>query len=177
MLNRLRGRARRKPLLWGVLVVAVVSGFLVFALGARPGLEVLNAVPVERGFVGTTYAFDELLCVSTRVSSATVTGVEIEQADGSTTRLVRPPAGSPPTVGFPAPDQGTPVAGFTVAAGESGCGLRLLVTPLRTGVVLPGTVRLRLTYGPGGVLPRTLVLTPPITITVIGTGPDPRSAP
>ena len=73
----LRGRVRRKPLLVGVALVAVLGGLLVFALGARPGVEVLNAVPLERGYVGTTYAFDGLVCVGSQVTATTVTGVSV----------------------------------------------------------------------------------------------------
>lgn len=172
----IKGRVRRKPLLFGVLAVAVIGGLLVFVSSARPAVEVLNAVPLERGFVGTTYAFDGLVCVGSQVTSTTVTGVEIEQADGSTTKLVLPPADDRPTVGFPVdPDAGEPVDGYVVPAGEPDCGFRLLVTPDRTGDVQAGSVRLATTYGPGGVLRRTLEATTGITLEVTGTGTDPRS--
>ncbi|MCW2614948.1 MAG: hypothetical protein JWN08_1942 [Frankiales bacterium] len=174
-LRSLRGRVRRRPLLVGVAVVAVVSGLAVFALGARPDVDVLNAVPVERGYVGTTYAFDGLLCVGSQVTATTVTGVEVDLADGATTRLVRPPQGSPPTVGFPVEDEGSPVDGYEVPAGEPDCDLRLLVTPTRTGDVRAAPLRLSVSYGPGGLLRRTIEVRPDVSLSVTGTGTDPRS--
>jgi len=167
---------RRKPLLLGVLVVALVGGATVFFSGARPAVEVLNAVPLEQGYVDTTYAFDGLLCVGSSLTATTVTGVEIDQAQGSTTRLVLPPPDAPPTVGFPVdPDAGDPVDGYVVPAGEPDCGFRLLVTPDRVGATQAGRVRLSTTFGPGGVLRRTLVATTEVTLDVTGTGTDPRS--
>ena len=172
----LRGRMRRRPLLAGVAVVAVVGAVLVFASGARPGVDVLNAVPLEDGYVGTTYAFDALLCVGSKIAATTITGVEVEQAPGGTTRLLLPPDDSPPTVGFPVEqDAGRPVEGYVVPAGESDCGFRLLVTPDRTGTVEAGTVRLSTSYGPGGLLRRTLSAQADVTLEVTGTGTDPRS--
>lgn len=171
----LRGRVRRKPLLVGVAVVAVASGVSVVALGARPDVEVLNAVPVEAAYVGTTYAFDGLVCVGSQVTATTVTGVEVEQAPGSTTRLVRLPEDAAPTVGFPVDDEGAPVDGYEVPAGESECELRLLVTPTGTGEVSAGRLALSVSYGPGGLLRRTIDVTPGVTLSVTGTGTDPRS--
>lgn len=173
--GRVRGRVRRGPLLLAVAVIAVVSGLAVFALGARPDVEVLNAVPLERGYVGTTYAYDGLVCVGSQVTSTTVRGVEVRPSDGATTRLVRPPRDAAPTVGFPVEDEGAPVDGYEVGAGDSDCDLRLLVTPTRTGEVRAGTLRLSLAYGPGGLLRRTVEVTPTVTLDVTSTGTDPRS--
>ena len=176
MIGTVRGRVRRRPLFLGVLIVAVVGGALVFGLGARPSVEVLNSVPLERGFVGTAYAFDGLVCVGSQVTTTVVTGVEVEQSEGGTTRVVLAPDG-PPTVGFPVdPAIGTAVDGFEIPAGEPDCGLRVLVTPDRLGQVSAGVVRLKVTYGPGGLLRRTLTATPEVTLDVTGTGEDPRSA-
>ena len=171
----LRGRVRRKPLLVGVVVVAVLSGVAVVALGARPGVEVLNAVPLERGFVGTTYAFDGLVCVGSQVTATRVTGVEGPGQADAEVDLVQPPAGSAPTVGFPVTDPGSPAAGYEVPAGEPECGLRLLVTPTRTGSVTVGTLRLSLVYGPGGLLRRTVDVRPSVVLDVTSEGTDPRS--
>lgn len=171
----LRGRVRRRPLLIGVAVVAVASGVAVFALGARPDVEVLNAVPLERGFVDTTYAYDGLVCVGSQVTGTRVSGVTAGAADGAEVQLVQPPAGSPPTVGFPVRDGGSPAAGYQVPAGEPECGLRLLVRPTRTGTVTAGELELSLAYGPGGLLRRTVQVQPDVTLQVTGTGPDPRS--
>lgn len=171
----LRGRVRRKPLLIGVALVAVLGGLLVFALGARPGVEVLNAVPLERGYVGTTYAFDGLVCVGSQVTATTVTGVSVRSPQGADVALVQPPAGAPPTVGFPVTDRGSSADGYRVPAGEPECGLRLLVTPTRTGPVTAGRLSLSLAYGPGGLLRRTVEVDAPVSLAVTGTGPDPRS--
>jgi len=171
----IRGRVRRRPLLIGVAVVAVASGVAVFALGARPDVEVLNAVPLERGFVSTTYAYDGLVCVGSQVTATRVTGASATAEDGADVSVVQPPAGSPPTVGFPVRDGGSPAAGYEVPAGEPECGLRLLVTPTRTGSVSAGELELSLAYGPGGVLRRTVTVRPDVTLDVTGTGVDPRS--
>ena len=173
---RLRGRVRRRTLLIAVAIVAVVSGVLVFALGARPSVEVLNAVPLERGYVGTAYAFDGLICVGSQVTGTRVTGVEVRQSPGATTALVQPPPGAAPTVGFPVREPGTSAEGYTVPAGEPDCGLRLLVTPTRTGDVRAGVVRLSVAYGPGGLLRRTLTIAPEVSLSVTRTGADPRSS-
>ena len=78
------------------MVVAVLSGVAVVGLGARPGVEVLNAVPLERGYVGTTYAFDGLVCVGSQVTSTRVTGVEDSgQQDASVERATRCRQASP----------------------------------------------------------------------------------
>lgn len=173
--GRVRGRVKRKTLLVGVAAIAVVGAVLVFALGARPAVEVLNAVPLERGYVDTTYAYDGLLCVGSQVTGTRVAGVQVQQASGSTTRVVQSPSDQPPTVGFPVTDEGPAAEGFRVPAGEPDCGLRLLVTPTRTGQTRAGVVELSLAYGPGGLLRRTVEVTPDITLDVTGTGPDPRA--
>ena len=176
MAVRVRGRWRRGPLLLGVLVVAVVSGLLVFALGARPSADPGGRVLASPAHVGTTYAFDGVVCLGSQVTGSTVAGVEVEQAAGSTTDLVRPPTG-PITLGFPVdPQDGEPVDGFGVAAGEQDCTLRLLVTPDRKGRIDAGVLKIRLRYGPGGLLRRTASVRPDVVLDVAETGPDPRAA-
>ena len=155
--------------------MAVLSGVAVLALGARPGVEVLNAVPLERGYVGTTYAFDGLVCVGSQVTSTRVTGVEGTGQQDAEVELVQPPEGSAPTLGFPVTDRGSPAEGYQVPAGEPECGLRLLVTPTRTGAVSAGTLRLSLAYGPGGLLRRTVEVAPSVVLDVTKEGTDPRS--
>lgn len=175
MLGRLR-RVPRRRLLLGVLVVAVVSALLIVALGARPSGEASFPVGVEAAHQGTTYAFDGVVCLDSPVTSATVDDVEVEQARGTTTRLVRPLDGRP-TLGFPVdPRAGASTDGYTLAPGSQDCGLRLLVTADRQGDLGAGTVRLRLRYGPGGLLRRTVTLEPPVTLSVTQTGPDGRAS-
>lgn len=176
MAARTRGRYRRRPLLLGVLVVAVVSGLLLFAYGARPTAEPFSGVAVEQAHVGTTYAFDGVVCVGSQVAGSTVLGVQVEQAPGGTTALVEPPPG-PLTLGFPvAPDEGSSAEGLDVPAGDQDCSLRVLVTPGREGTVEAGLLRITLGYGPGGLLRRTVAVQPPVSLDVTRTGPDPRSA-
>lgn len=176
MAVRVRGRYRRRTLLLGVLAVAVVIGLLLFALGARPSADPLAPVGLQLAHVGTTYAFDGVVCVGSVVTGSTVAGVTVEQAPGGTTQLVRPPQG-PPTLGFPVdPDAGEPVDGFDVPAGGQDCTLRVLVTPERQGRVEAGTLLLRLRYGPGGLLRRTASVRPQVVLDVTATGPDPRAA-
>lgn len=173
--GRVRGRFRRRPLLLGVLGVAVVSGLLVLALGARPTAELGGSVVAEPAYVGTTYAFDGVVCVGSQVAGSTVEGVEVEQAPGTTTELVRAPEG-PPTIGFPVdPSAQEEVEGLVVPAGELDCTVRLLVTPDRQGRLEAGTLRVRVSYGPGGLLRRTAGVRPDVVLQVTGTGPDPRS--
>jgi len=158
-----------------VLVVAVVSGVLVLALGARPSGDAPVPVGVPQAYAGTTYAFDGVVCVGSQVAASTITGYQVEQADGSRTAFVRPPRG-PITLGFPVdPDAGSSVDGYDVPAGEQGCTLRLLVTPEREGAVEAGTLRVRLRYGPFGLLRKTVSVTPDVTLQVVGSGADPRS--
>ena len=175
MALRLRGRVRRRTLLLGVLVVAVLSGLLVLALGARPSVESGGTVLAEPAYVGTTYAFDGVVCLGSQVAGATLEGFEVEQAAGSTIGLVRGPEG-PPTLGYPVdPQAQEEVEGLEVPAGELDCTLRLLVTPEREGRLRVGTLEVRLRYGPGGLLRRTASLRPDVVVQVTGTGPDPRS--
>jgi hypothetical protein len=175
--GRVRGRVRRTPLLVVVLVVGVVGAVLIFALQARPAASSPSMVGLERAYVGTTYAFDGAVCLGSRQVAAEVLSVEVEQAPGTTTRLVRPPEGAAPTLGFPVEDAtGGDPAGFRIPAGEDDCTLRLLVTPDRTGELRPGTVRVRLAYGPFGLLRRTAEVRPRVTLDVTGEGTDPRSA-
>ena len=135
MARRLRGRFRRRPLLLGVLLVAVLSGALVFALGARPTAELGGQVIAEPIYVGTTYAFDGVVCLGSQVAGSTVEGVEVEQAAGTTTDLVRGPDGAP-TLGFPVDlEAQEEVDGLEVPAGELDCTQRLLVTPDTVRVV------------------------------------------
>ena len=175
MARRVRGRFRRRPLLLGVLVVAVVSGVLLFALGARPTAELGGQVLAEPAYVGTTYAFDGVVCLGSQVARSTVEGVQVEQASGTTTELVRGPEG-PPTLGFPVdPEAQEEVEGLELPADGLDCTLRLLVTPDEEGQVEAGTLKVRLSYGPGGLLRRTATVRPDVTINVTGSGPDPRS--
>jgi hypothetical protein len=173
--GRVRGRFRRRPLLLGVLVVAVVSGVLVFALGARPTAELGGQVVAEPAYVGTTYAFDGVVCLGSQVAGSTVEGVEVEQAAGTTIDLVRGPEG-PPTLGFPVdPEAQQEVEGLELPAGQLDCTPRLLVTPQREGRLQVGTLEVRLSYGPWGLLTRTATIRPDVALEVTGTGPDPRS--
>lgn len=175
MAGRVRGRFRRRPLLLGVLLVAVMSGLLVFALVARPTAELGGEVLAEPAYVGTTYAFDGVVCLDSQVADSTVEGVEVEQAAGTTIDLVRGPSG-PPTLGFPVDvDAQEEVEGLDVPAGELDCTLRLLVTPQRQGRLDVGTLKVKLSYGPGGVLRRTVSVRPDVELEVTATGPDPRS--
>ena len=175
MAGGVRGRFRRRPLLLGVLVIAVLSGLLVFALGARPTAELGGRVIAEPAYVGTTYAFDGVVCLGSQVASSTVEGVEVEQAPGTTIDLVRGPEG-PPTLGFPVDVEAQQeVGGLRLPAGQLDCTLRLLVTPQRQGRLEVGTLEVRLSYGPGGLLRRTATVRPDVALEVTGTGPDPRS--
>jgi hypothetical protein len=162
-------------LLLGVLVVAVVSGVAVFAVGARPSADPVGVVLASPAHVGTTYAFDGVVCVGSQVTGSTVDGVGVEQAPGGRTQLVRAPEG-PPYLGFPVdPGDSEPVDGYDVPAGESDCGLRLLVTPDRLGRVEAGVLQVRLRYGPLGLLRRTASVRPDVVLDVGETGPDPRA--
>ena len=175
MARRVRGRFRRRPLLLGVLLVAVLSGVLLLALGARPTAELGGQVIAEPAYVGTTYAFDGVVCLGSQVAGSTVEGLEVEQAPGTTTDLVRGPEG-PPTLGFPVdPQSQEEVEGLALPAGELDCTLRLLVTPDEEGQVEAGTLKVRLSYGPGGLLRRTATIRPDVALEVTGTGPDPRA--
>lgn len=175
MAARVRGRWRRRPLLLGVLVVAVVSGVAVLAVGARPSAEPVGEVLASPAHVGTTYAFDGVVCVGSQVTGSTLAGVEVEQAPGGRTALVRAPEG-PPYLGFPvARGHGEPVDGYDVPAGEQDCGLRLLLTPDRLGRISAGALRVRLRYGPLGLLRRTVTVRPDVVLDVGETGPDPRA--
>ena len=174
MAGRVRGRFRRRTLLLGVLVIAVVSGLLVLALGARPTAELGGQVIAEPTYVGTTYAFDGVVCLGSQVASSTVEGVEVEQAPGTTTDLVRGPEG-PPTLGYPVdPDAQQEVEGLSLPAGQLDCTLRLLVTPDREGRLEAGALKVRSTYGPFGLLRRTATVRPDVALEVVGSGPDPR---
>lgn len=173
--GRVRGRFRRRPLLLGVLVVAVLSGALVLALGARPTAELGGQVIAEPAYVGTTYAFDGVVCLGSQVAGSTVVGVQLQQAAGTSIDLVRGPDGAP-TLGFPVdPEAQQEVEGLRLPAGELDCTLRLLVTPQRRGTLEVGTLEVRLRYGPGGLLRRTARIRPDVTLVVTGTGPDPRA--
>jgi len=175
--SRLRGRWRRKPLLVGVLTIGVLGGFGIFALQARPDASGTVVVPLEEAYVGTAYAFDGTLCLSSPRVTAQVLDVEIRQAPGGTTQLLEPAPGTRPVIGFPvdAADAGAPVADYPVPAGEQDCTLRVLVTPTGTGTVRAGTVEVEMAYGPFGLLRRTATAVPQVTLDVTGTGTDPRS--
>jgi hypothetical protein len=172
---RVRGRFRRRDLLLGVLVVAVVSGLLLWTLAARPTADALGSVGVERAHVGTTYGFDGVVCLGSDLASSTVDGVTVQQAPGGRTALVRVPEESI-TLGFPVdPDAGGPVDGFEVPAGERDCTLRVLLTPDEQGRVEAGLLELHLRYGPFGLLRRTASVRPDLVLDVTETGPDPRA--
>lgn len=173
MTGRVRGRFRRRTLLLGVLVVAVVSGLLVVAVGARPTAESGGEVLAGPAYVGTTYAFDGVVCLGSQLAGSTVEGVQVQQASGTTTELVRGPEGAP-SIGFPVdPQAQQEIEGMPVAAGELDCTTRLLVTPDRQGELSAGTLEVRLSYGPGGLLRRTATIRPDVVLQVSGTGPDP----
>lgn len=158
-----------------MLAVAVLGALAVVAIGARPDAEASFPVGVEAAHVGTTYAFDGVLCLGSSVAGSTVADVQVEQAPGSTTRLTRPVEG-PLTLGIPVDgDAGEPAEGYEVPAGEQDCELRLLVTADRMGELQAGRIRLRLAYGPAGLLRRTFTLEPPVTLDATQTGPDTRA--
>ena len=173
---RLRGRWRRGPLLRAVLAIGVVGAVLIVAVGGRPSAEQSVPLRIDDARVGTTYGLDGAICLDAKQGSpARVLGVEVSQAAGSTTRLVLPPDGAPPVIGFPVDDGGEPVDGYEVEPGRQDCTLRLLVTPEREGSVRAGTVRLRLGYGPFGLLRRTASVPLDVRLEVTGTGEDPRT--
>jgi hypothetical protein len=168
-------RLRRRPLLLGVLVVALVAAVVLVASWVRPSLEPGTSLALGEVHVGTAYAFDGLVCLGSGQVGATVRSVEVEQAEGSTTRLVQAPEGAPPTLGFPVRDAGgASLEGREVPAGELDCEARLLVVPEQQGQLRPGRVRVTFAYGPGGLLRRTASLEPAVTLDVTRTGPDPR---
>jgi hypothetical protein len=169
-----RGRVRRRPLLIWVLLIGVVGAFVILALGARPSAEPSGVIGLERAYAGTTYAFDGAICLGSPQVAAEVRSVEVEQAPGSTTELVRPPDG-PPSVGFPVSQDGEDVRGYRLPAGEDDCTLRVLVTPERQGRVEAGTLRISMSYGPFGLLRRTAEVRPELVLDVTGEGEDPRS--
>ena len=171
----MRGRVRRRPLLIGVLLVGVVGALVIFAIGARPSAEPSGVIGLERAYAGTTYAFDGAICLGSPQVGSEVRSVEVEQAPGSTTELVRPPDG-PPSVGFPVSQEGKDVRGYQLPAGQDDCTLRVLVTPEQQGRVEAGTLRISLSYGPFGLLRRTAEVQPQLVLEVTGTGEDPRSA-
>lgn len=155
--------------------MGVVSLLLVLALGARPSGEATVPVSIADAYEGTTYAFDGVVCLGSPVTDSTIAGVEVEQAPGSTTRLVRQTG--PFTLGFPVQDGGgDSVEGLEVPAGDQDCSLRVLVTPDRQGEVRSGALQVRLRYGPLGLLRRTVTVEPDLDLAVTGTGADPRSS-
>jgi len=172
---RLRGRVRRRPAVLTLLVVGVVGALWIFVLQARPSGSSPTAIRLEQGYAGTTYAFDGAVCLRAPAVQARVLDAEVEQAAGVTARLVRPPEGARPTLGFPAEDRGEDVRGYRVTAGEDDCTLRLLVTPTRQGLLAPGAVRVRLAYGPFDLLRRTVSVRPQVRLDVTGEGDDPRA--
>jgi hypothetical protein len=173
--GRVRGRVRRRPLLIGVLAVGVLGALAIFALSARPSAEPSVTIGLERAYAGTTYAFDGAICLGSPQVASQVRAVEVEQAPGSTTALVRPPD-EPPSVGFPVAGDGEDVAGYRLPAGEDDCTLRVLVTPEQQGTVQAGTLRITMSYGPFGLLRRTAEVQPLLTLDVTGTGQDPRAS-
>lgn len=170
-----RRRFRRRTLLLGVLAIAVVSGLAVVAWTARPSADPVGELVAEPAYVGSTYAFDGVVCVGSVVTSSRVLDVTVEQAPGGTTELVRAPDG-PPTLGFPVgAGEAEPVEGLDVPAGRQDCTLRVLLTPDREGPVEAGTLEVTMAYGPGGLLRRTDSVQPDVALSVTGTGPDPRT--
>lgn len=167
---------RRRPALLVVLAVGLVGGLAIFALQARPSASSPSVIGLEKAYAGTTYAFDGAVCLGSTTVSSEVLSVEVEQARGNTARLVRPPEGARPTLGFPAPDEGGDPTGYRVPAGQDDCTLRLLVTPDAQGTVRPGTVRVELGYGPFGLLRRTAEVRPQVRLDVSGQGTDPRGS-
>lgn len=176
MASRLRGGVRRRPALLTLLVVGLVGALLIFALQARPSASSPTAIDLQQAYAGTTYAFDGAVCLGSSTVGSRVLSVQVEQAPGSTTRLVRPPDGARPTLGFPAPDAGGDVTGYRLPAGQDDCTLRLLVTPSRQGALQVGTVKVRLAYGPFGLLRRTASVRPQVRLEVTGQGRDPRGS-
>ena len=157
-----------------MLVLAVVSGLLVVAVGARPTAESGGQVVAEQISAGTTYAFDGVVCLGSQVTASTIEGVQVQQSGGTTIDLVRGPDG-PPLLGYPVdPEAQEEVEGLELAAGALDCTLRLLVTPDRQGRLEVGTLQVSMSYGPGGLLRRTASLRPDVALEVRGTGPDPR---
>ncbi|CAN5276049.1 hypothetical protein BH24ACT10_BH24ACT10_11430 [soil metagenome] len=170
-----RRRVRRRPLLLGLLAVGVVGGVVIFALQSRPDAAGTDAVRLGDAYVGTDYAFDGTLCLDSPVVEAEVLSIEVEQAPGSTTRVLVPGEDARVTLGFPVQDDSGEVPeGYVVPAGETDCTLRVLVTPQEQGTVQAGTVRVRLGYGPFGLLRRTAEVQPDVVLEVSGTGTDPR---
>lgn len=158
-----------------MLAVALLGALVLVASWVRPTLEPGTRIALEDAYEGTAYAFDGLVCLGTGQVGARVTSVEVEQAEGSTTRLVQAPDDAPPTLGFPVDEaDGASLEGRRVAAGELDCEARLVVEPESQGAVAPGRVRVTFAYGPGGVLRRTASLRPAVTLDVTRTGRDPR---
>jgi hypothetical protein len=172
---RLRGRVRRRPAVLGLLTIGVLGAVVIVVLQARPSGSSPTAIRLEQGYAGTTYAFDGAVCLRAPAVEARVLSAEVEQAAGVTARLVQPPEGARPTLGFPAEDRGEDVGGYRVTAGGDDCTLRLLVTPTRQGLLAPGVVRVRLAYGPFDLLRRTVSVRPQVRLDVTAEGDDPRS--
>lgn len=176
--RRPRRRLRRRPLLLGVLAVALLAGLALVTSWIRPAVDSGGSVALPDGHVGTPYAFDGVVCLGSGQLGATVEAVEVEQAPGGTTSLVAAPQDEPPTLGFPVQDaEGGSLVGRQVPAGEQDCLTRLVVVPDDEGTVQPGRVRVTYGYGPGGLLPRTSSLQPDVVLEVTQTGPDPRLTP
>lgn len=172
---RLKGRVKRRPALLVLLVVGLVGSLVIFALQARPSASSPAVIGLEKAYVGTTYAFDGAVCLGSATVPSEVLSVEVEQAAGSTARLVVPPEDATPILGFPTADEGRDPTGYRVPAGQDDCTLRLLVTPDTQGALRPGTVRVQLGYGPFGLLRRTAEVRPRVSLDVTGTGEDPRN--
>lgn len=167
---------RRKPLLLGLLAMGVAGGLVIFALQTRPDAGGTDTVRLPDAYVGTDYAFDGTLCLDSPVVDAEVLSIVVEQAPGSTTKVLVPSEDARVTLGFPVQDDSGEVpAGYAVPAGETDCTLRVLVTPLAQGTVEAGTVRVQLGYGPFGLLRRNAEVQPDVVLEVTGTGTDPRS--
>lgn len=133
-----------------MLGVAVLGALALVASWVRPTVDPGGSIASGDARVGSTYAFDGVVCLGSGQLGATVRSVEVEQADGGS------------------------LEGTRVPAGEQDCVTRLVVVPDGQGVLRPGEVRVTYGYGPGGVLRRTASLRPDVALEVTGTGPDPR---
>ncbi len=168
-------RTHRRLVLTVLLVVGVAGALLIARGSLRPQLTTLAPVTVPAAYVGTTYAFDGLVCLAARSVPVQVAEVTDSDQGGVRTRLVGRPAGATVAVAFPVPaDAGESLVGSRLGAGEERC-LRVLTTQAATGERRAGPVRLRVRYGPFGVLRSGLEVTPPVVLQVTGTGTDPRT--
>lgn len=154
------------------LVVALLGVVVLQARAARPDLQVYAAVDVAEASAGLVYAVDEQLCVladgGAEVREVRGTGT----ADGLTTQVALAPEGVP-VIAFPVDEQEQrPVQDAEVQDGFL-C-LRLLLSAEEQGRYAAPPLEVVVAYGPGRFLTRTFDVTPPSTLEVVRTGPDPR---